>query len=111
MPMQGTWLRRAALAALAAASLSLPMLSVASADQPAQQTQASTTHPKKQAVKPQSRQPGVAPQPLFGSADSWVAKRCAWPYQNQFPPCMSTWPAGDPNYHGSRPGPTFDAPF
>jgi hypothetical protein len=33
--------------------------------------------------------------------------RCGWPYRNQFPPCMSTWPEGDPNYHGSRSGPTF----
>lgn len=28
-------------------------------------------------------------------------------YQNQFPPCMSTWPAGSPHYRGSWPGPTF----
>jgi hypothetical protein len=35
-------------------------------------------------------------------------RRCTWPYRNQFPPCMSTWPEGDPNYHGSRSGPTFN---
>jgi hypothetical protein len=30
---------------------------------------------------------------------------CPWPYVNQIPPCQSTWPTGDPNFHGSRPGP------
>jgi hypothetical protein len=41
---------------------------------------------------------------LYGSAQG----RCAWPYQNQFPPCMSTFPSGSPSYHGPVPGPTFD---
>ncbi len=37
---------------------------------------------------------------------------CTPPYTNQYPPCQSTWPPGDPNYHGSTsPGPTFDSPF
>jgi hypothetical protein len=28
---------------------------------------------------------------------------------HQYPPCMSTWPAGDPNYHGSTsPGNSVD---
>jgi hypothetical protein len=26
---------------------------------------------------------------------------CTWPYKRMFPPCMSTWPEGDPNYHGT----------
>ena len=41
---------------------------------------------------------------LYGTARG----RCSWPYQNQFPPCMSSFPEGSPNYHGGRPGPTFD---
>jgi hypothetical protein len=36
----------------------------------------------------------------------YVPRGCdKWPYVNMAPPCQSTWPAGDPNYHGSRPGP------
>ncbi len=27
---------------------------------------------------------------------------CTWPYTNMAPPCWSTWPQGDPNYHGSN---------
>jgi len=108
MPMQKTWLHRTAITAVAAVALSLPTLAVARADQSAQQTKTVTTHPKKSAAKAQRTQSAV--QQSYGS-QSWVEKRCTWPYQNQFPPCQSTWPAGDPNYHGSRPGPTFDAPF
>ena len=37
-----------------------------------------------------------APTSLYG---------CIWPYRNMGPPCWSTWPEGDPNYHGTRPGP------
>jgi len=106
--MQGTWLRRAALTAIAAASLSLPMLAAAQTDQSAQQTKTVAAHSKKSAAKAQRTQ--SAAQQSYGS-EGWVTARCTWPYQNQFPPCQSTWPAGDPNYHGSRPGPTFDAPF
>lgn len=30
-------------------------------------------------------------------------------YENQNPPCMSTWPTGSPNYHGSQsPGNSTD---
>jgi hypothetical protein len=39
---------------------------------------------------------------LYGWTQSSATDRCAWPYRNQFPPCMSTWPEGDPNYHGWR---------
>jgi hypothetical protein len=27
---------------------------------------------------------------------------CTWPYRNMAPPCWSTWPAGDPNFHGTN---------
>jgi hypothetical protein len=111
MAKQGSGLPRAAIVAVAAAAFSLSMLSIARADQPVEQTHAAKTHPKKHVAKIRRMQPGIAPGGLFGSAPNWQAKRCAWPYQNQFPPCLSTWPEGDPNYHGSRPGPTFDSPF
>ena len=41
---------------------------------------------------------------LYGSAPNLPG--CTWPFQNKYPPCMSTFPQGDPNYHGgSHPGP------
>jgi hypothetical protein len=67
-------------------------------DQAAKATVAAKKHSKKhvsQVVQPQK-------------PAAWQPRGCTWPYTNQFPPCQSTWPAGDPNYHGPRPGPTFD---
>jgi hypothetical protein len=85
------WLRRAAIAALTTGALSWPLQSVAHADQ--------------QSTRQRAQQP-------LAATDAWAGtsfeKRCTWPYRNQFPPCMSTWPEGDPNYHGSRSGPTFN---
>ena len=85
-----TWLRRAAVAAVTTGALSWPLQSVAHADQ--------------QSTGQRWKQPPAA--------NAWAGtsfeRRCAWPYRNQFPPCMSTWPEGDPNYHGSRSGPTFN---
>ena len=108
----GIWLRRAAIAALTAASFALPVVTAYADQQPAQ-TQAANEHakkpyPKKHAAETQAqwRRSQAAWQPT--PAQQWVQKRCAWPYQNQFPPCMSTWPGGDPHYHGPIPGPTFD---
>jgi hypothetical protein len=69
------------IAALTATALSLPPTSVAQAD-PAR----------------------TAYRNLYNRAQT----RCAWPYQNQFPPCMSTWPEGDPRFHGGQTGPTFN---
>ena len=100
MPKQVTSLRNAAVAAIAAASLLLSMPSVAQADQPAKKTHAARMSPKKRAA---------IPGKIYGAAPN--SARCTWPYQNMFPPCMSTWPQGDPNYHGSRPGVTFDEPW
>jgi hypothetical protein len=86
------WLRHSAVAAVTMGALCWPLLSVAHADQ-------QSTHQRRQ-------QPPPAP------ANTWAGTpleaRCTWPYRNQFPPCMSTWPEGDPNYHGSRTGPTFN---
>jgi hypothetical protein len=94
-------LRAVGLATIAFTLLSAPTLSVAQTDQ-----QSPTTHVPKNGAKthaPRQLRPYVD-RNLYGSAQG----RCAWPYQNQFPPCMSTFPQGSPNYHGSRPGPTFD---
>jgi len=90
-----TSLRRAALTAIVVTSLAMPMLSIAQANQPAEQTHVARPHPQKHVAS------------IEHPAQTWEAQRCTWPYRNQFPPCMSTWPAGDPNYHGSRPGPTW----
>jgi hypothetical protein len=84
-------LRRAAVAAMALGAIGGPLHSIAHADQQsARQLQ----------------------QPPPAAANAWAGTpfeaRCTWPYRNQFPPCMSTWPEGDPNYHGSRSGPTFN---
>ncbi len=98
MRNHATSLRRAALTAIAATySFALPMLSIAQADQQAKQTHVARPHPQKH----------VANVERLETTQTWEAQQCAWPYRNQFPPCMSTWPAGDPHYHGSRPGPTF----
>jgi hypothetical protein len=72
------WLRRAAVAAVTTGALWLPLQSVAQADQ---QHRVFVNDP--------------------------MAARCVEPYRNQFPPCMSTWPEGDPRFHGSQTGPTF----
>jgi hypothetical protein len=84
------WLGHAAITALAAGTLWLPPQSAAHADE-------------------QLAGQRLQPPPI--ALNAWVGTsfqtRCSWPYRNQFPPCMSTWPEGDPNYHGSRTGPTF----
>ena len=83
-------LRSAAIAGVAMVAL-WPLQSIAYADQ--------------QTIRQRWQQPPAA-------ANAWAGTpfeaRCTRPYRNQFPPCMSTWPEGDPNYHGSRSGPTFN---
>ena len=85
------WPRRVAIAAVATAALWCPPQSVAHADQ--------------QSTRQRAQQPPAAVNAWAGTS---FESRCTWPYRNQFPPCMSTWPEGDPNYHGSRSGPTFN---
>jgi hypothetical protein len=107
MPKQVTSLRVVAVAAIAAALLSLPMLSVAQAQQGAN----TAMYPKKHAARMhhlKQRESEIPPK-IYSAAPN--PPGCTWPYRNMAPPCMSTWPAGDPNYHGSRPGPTFDEPW
>jgi hypothetical protein len=85
------WLRHVAIAAIATGAICLPLQSVARADQ--------------QSTGQRLQRPPAAANAWAGTS---YETRCTWPYRNQFPPCMSTWPEGDPNYHGSRPGPTFN---
>jgi hypothetical protein len=93
-------LRAVGVVTIAVALLSAPTVSMAQTDQQKPTAHVAKTYPKKH-VSRQWR-PYVNPN-LYGSTQG----RCAWPYQNQFPPCMSTFPQGSPNYHGSRPGVTF----
>jgi len=112
MPKQVTSLRHAAIAAVAVVLLSPPMLSVAQAEQHAGRTHAARVHPRTHVAgvrHQRHRESGIRPG-IYGAVPNAVpnAEGCTPPYRNQFPPCMSTWPAGDPNYHGSRPGVTFE---
>ena len=107
MPKQATSLRSWVVGVIAAAALSLP-LSVAQADQ---QTNATVPLKKRAARMPHPKQRKSEIRPGIYGAAANSSGRCTWPYRNQFPPCQSTWPAGDPNYHGSRPGVTFDEPW
>ena len=36
------------------------------------------------------------------------ASDCTWPYKRIISPCISTWPAGDPNYHGTLRGDQYE---
>jgi hypothetical protein len=99
MENYATSLCRAALTAIAVASFAVPTLAVARAVQLTEQTHAAKVYLKKHVARTSTEH-----RELYGSA----RLGCTWPYQNQFPPCMSTSPAGDPHYHGSRPGPTFN---
>jgi hypothetical protein len=94
-------LRAVGLATIALTLLSAPTLSMARIDQGKVTTRVTKTDAKKHASGQWRPHTG---RTLYGNAGSG----CTWPYQNQFPPCMSTFPEGSPNYHGGRPGPTFD---
>ena len=82
-----------AIAVLAATSTA--MVSMARADQ-------RVKHPR--VAKPPLQHPTFFPS----ESNAWPSTKdkdgCTWPYKNQLPPCMSTWPAGDPDYHGSGAG-------
>lgn len=93
-------LRAVGVATIAFTLLSAPTLSMAQTDQQRPAAHVAKSSAKKHVARQWRRQ--VNPN-LYGSAQG----RCTWPYQNQFPPCMSTFPEGSPNYHGSRPGLTF----
>ncbi len=107
MTKQTSSLRHAAMVAIAAA-LSLPMMASAQAAPQPDGTQATTANRQKHVAKPHWRQSTTTHRNLYGAVPARQPAGCTWPYQNQFPPCMSTWPQGSPSYHGSRPGPTFE---
>jgi hypothetical protein len=99
--------RLCGMAVIGAVLFCLPALSTARADQPVEQTHAAKLHPKTRPGTNTGRSQSGFHRNLYGAAPVSSVPGCTWPYQNQFPPCMSTWPAGDSHYHGSRPGPTF----
>ena len=96
-----TRLRAVGLSTIAFTLLSAPTLSMAQTNQGKPTAHVAKTDAKKHASRQWRPDAG---RNLYGS----VRSGCTWPYQNQFPPCMSTFPEGSPNYHGPRPGPTFD---
>ena len=100
---QTTLLRGVALAVMFAL-LSLPSLSVAQAGPQAD----AATHPKKHVARmhhPMQRE-SAASRTVYHVAPN--GPDCTWPYTRMLPPCMSTWPAGDPNYHGTLRGNQFE---
>jgi len=98
MPKQTTSLRWAAVAAIAALSLSLSMVTLARAQQTSNATAAAVTPVKKHKRSHYSQNETYQPKSSGCSS-----------HQNMFPPCMSTWPEGSPHYHGGvHPGNTFD---
>lgn len=90
-------LRRRRFTVATAAAMSLSLLTQPSAHAVAQTEGVVTakTHPKK-----------LKQVRTIQQSTGYVPHGCnTWPYVNMAPPCQSTWPAGDPNYRGSRPGP------
>jgi hypothetical protein len=84
-------LRGVAVATISAALLSWSAIATAQAQQPFGTTAPYVTHKKPKALKQPSFSGNESASKLYG---------CTWPYRNMDPPCQSTWPAGDPNYHG-----------
>jgi hypothetical protein len=109
--MRNYWLRAAGLATIAFTMLSAPTLSIAQTVQQKPIAHAAKNNARKhtsdrwqhQAVRNGRLNVYGSTRGVYGSARDG----CTWPYQNQFPPCMSTFPEGSPHYHGPRPGPTF----
>ena len=94
MPKQITALRGITIAAISA-SLSLPMLSIAQAQQGPMHSQ----KPIGRIHRPKSKESEVYPKHIHSFGPN--QPDCSWPYQGMGPPCMSTWPEGGPNYHGN----------
>ena len=99
-------LRSLAVAAISA-SLSLSVFSVAQASPRADVA----IHAKKHVarmhhpVRPIWRE-SVLSRKIYDVAPN--APDCTWPYKRMIPPCMSTWPEGDPNYHGTLRGNQYE---
>jgi hypothetical protein len=99
-------LRSVAVAAISA-SLSLSVLSVAQASPRAD----TAMYPKKHVarihhpIRPIRRESELS-RKIYDVAPN--GPDCTWPYKRMLPPCMSTWPAGDPNYHGTLRGDQYE---
>ncbi len=92
-------LRSIAVAAISA-SLSLSIFSVAQASPRAD----AAIHPKKHVARIHHPMRPLWRESEFSRRIYDVAPNaadCTWPYKGMVPPCMSTWPEGDPNYHGN----------
>jgi hypothetical protein len=103
MSKQITLLRSVAVAAISA-SLSLAGISVAQANPRAH----TTMNPKKHVARvhrPIQRESELS-RKIYDVAPN--ATDCTWPYKRMVPPCMSTWPEGDPNYHGTFRGDQYE---
>jgi len=96
-------LRSVAVAGMSAL-LSLSVLSVAQAGPRAE----TAMHPKKHVARihhPLRRESELS-RKIYDVVPN--APDCTWPYKRMIPPCMSTWPAGDPNYHGTLRGDQYE---
>ena len=120
MPKRKALLRRAAIAALAAAPLLLPLYALAQTDQPAGAANAAKPQPKKQKQPAATKEAVGAPLDLTVFATNLAApvpaptpptrslfslftsdeELCPDGYHSYTPPCMGTYPQADPNYHG-----------
>jgi len=106
MSKQIILLRSIAVAAISA-SLSLSVLSVAQAGQRAD----AAIQPKKHVarihhpMRPVRRESELSRR-IYDVVPNTID--CTWPYKRMIPPCMSTWPAGDPNYHGTLRGDQYE---
>jgi hypothetical protein len=102
MSKQISAIRCAAGAAAVAALLALPVLSVAQGHERLRHARVAGMHAKKPRHSYFARDEGYRYGP-YAAAPSAAAQsgRCAWPYQNLYPPCMSTYPQGSPDYHGT----------
>lgn len=93
------------LAVIACTLLSVPTVAMAQTQQQNTQKHVTTTYAKKHAAL-RKRRPSEH-RNLYG----WDQRRAGGGggcgYQNEYPPCQSTWPQGSPSYHGPVSGPTF----
>ena len=111
MPNPLTLLRSGAAAAIAAAALSLSVPVVAQKLIKPQQRllQRRLRSSTSQDASLKRRETAIPPK-IYAAAPN--TGRCAWPYHNMFPPCMSTWSGDDPiSRRSTHPGVTFDEPW
>jgi hypothetical protein len=56
---------------------------------------------------PKANDAAAARQTADGQQSATILSDACPTHDNLVPPCMSTWPQGNPNYHGPVPGPLF----